>query len=67
MTMLVVVRNHSPLPVLVHERSIAVVHCVVAHGDQSIHDEDHTEIEAELSPEATIPQRKNGLNYGVPQ
>ena len=56
MTMLVVVRHHLPLPVLVHERSVAVVHCVVAHGDQSIHDEDHAEIEAELSPEATIPQ-----------
>lgn len=55
MTMPVVVRNHLPLSVLVHERSVAVVHCVVAHGDQSIHDEDHAEIEAELSPEATTP------------
>ena len=55
MTMPVVVRNHLPLSVLVHERSVAVVHCVVAHGDQSIHDEDHAEIETELSPEATTP------------
>ena len=67
MTMPVVVRNHLPLSVLVHERSVAVVHCVVANGDQSIHDEDHAEIEAELSPEATTPQYKNELNYGVPQ